>query len=434
MGKKPRLIKDAASLFQQLQQTKVTPLGSNFEDTAKTDREIDFALERSLCSLLMGEIDECHSWLGIDDKSSPYRNPDIVEFITDNSNFGRDHDPLPGICKLLETWLMEVVFPRFRDTEGTLFRLGDYYDDPTVLRYLEKMEGSGGSPLAAAAAIVKIGAEASAALGSVKSSAFHALQKVFPLTKWEGRINIRVSADDSPASEPEIEEPEISTYQYDTEKDNEASETPNSRYLYEQDFAYMIKEASMKIMCAGIAVGILTLVGLRYLPRRNVSPRSIKEVGSAIPEYAVHSVTPITQNLVELPKMDARYAESLVRKWQNVKSQALGPGHHVEELPEVVDGRMLKVWMYRAAEAAQNGCFWEYTLQDLTIDSITISLDGRRAVVEATINEAAKSVDPARPEHDDSYNTSYTMQYEMACSESGWKITDGAILKPKISA
>ncbi|KAK8968982.1 hypothetical protein KSP40_PGU016787 [Platanthera guangdongensis] len=143
MVKQPHRIKDASNLFQQLQQTKVTPLGANSEYTIKTNREIDFSLERSLCSLLMGELDECYSWLGIDDNSSLYRNPDVIEFITNNSNIGRDHDPLPGICKLLETWLMEVVFPRFRDTQGILFKLGDYFDDPIVLRYLENMKEAG---------------------------------------------------------------------------------------------------------------------------------------------------------------------------------------------------------------------------------------------------------------------------------------------------
>ncbi len=33
--------------------------------------------------------------------------------------------------------------------------------------------------------------------------------------------------------------------------------------------------------------------------------------------------------------MDARIAEDLVRKWQNIKSQAFGPDHYLERLPEV---------------------------------------------------------------------------------------------------
>ncbi|XP_020582681.1 protein ACCUMULATION AND REPLICATION OF CHLOROPLASTS 6, chloroplastic isoform X2 [Phalaenopsis equestris] len=290
VGKKAHLIKDAGNLFQQLQQSKVTSLGSNSEYTMKADRDVDFALERGLCSLLLGELDECYSWLGIDDTSSPYRNQDIVDFIMSNLNVGKDHDFLPGLCKLLETWLIEVVFSRFRDTQGVQFRLRDYYDDPTVLRYLEKMEGGGASPLAAAASIVKIGAEATAVFGNVKSNVVDALQKVFPLTKREGRNSIEVSAGvHNSKFEVGIEEPGISIYQYVKENKNEAYEKPNSESSNEQDYTYMIKEASIKIMCAGIAVGILTVAALRYLPRRNLSPGSIKEVGSEMAANAVLS-------------------------------------------------------------------------------------------------------------------------------------------------
>ncbi|KAG0459032.1 hypothetical protein HPP92_022160 [Vanilla planifolia] len=45
MLKRPHLISNADNLFQQLQQTKVTSLGSISEYTSKADREIDFALE-----------------------------------------------------------------------------------------------------------------------------------------------------------------------------------------------------------------------------------------------------------------------------------------------------------------------------------------------------------------------------------------------------
>lgn len=141
MGKKPHLIPDADNLFQQLQQTKVAAQGSTLSaNSLKEEREIDFALERGLCSLLLGELDDCRAWLGLDRDNSPYRNPPITEFVRENSNED-DEDNLPGLCKLLETWLMEVVFPRFRDTKDTEFKLGDYYDDPTVLRYLERQEG-----------------------------------------------------------------------------------------------------------------------------------------------------------------------------------------------------------------------------------------------------------------------------------------------------
>uniref|UniRef100_A0A7N0V436 ARC6 IMS domain-containing protein n=1 Tax=Kalanchoe fedtschenkoi TaxID=63787 RepID=A0A7N0V436_KALFE len=308
IGKKPHLIKDADNLFQQLQQTKVTAVGNSISVYTPTQtREVDFALERGLCSLLVGELDECRSWLGLDNVTSPYRDPSIVEFVLENSKEDADDDQLPGLCKLLEAWLMEVVFPRFRDTNDLRFKLGDYYDDPTVLKYLERLEGVGGSPLAAAAAIVKIGAEATAVLDSVKASALEALRKVFPPSQGK---------------------------------------------------------------------------------------------------------------------------ESLIRHEDTAFSNSASAEEREQFYESVVnDGQMLQIWKDRAAEIANHGWFWEYKLLNLTIESLTVKLDGRRATVEATIEESASLTDLAHPENNNSYNKSYTTRYELSHSPSGWKITEGAVLR-----
>lgn len=284
VGKKPHLIQDADTLFLQLQQTKVTALGTVSDYTARADREVDFALERGLCSLLVGELDDCRLWLGLDSDSSPYRDPSIVEFILENSKDDKDHDLLPGLCKLLETWLMEVVFPRFRDTQDLKFKLGDYYDDPTVLRYLEKLEGGAGSPLAAAAAIVKIGAEATAALDNVKTTAIKALQKVFPLSNGEGKMR-REEHDYTNSSFPssDAEEPLANTGRDNSSALAEisgcsSSEESGSEVLMTD----RIKDATVKITCAGVVLGLLTLAGLKYLRGIQVNLISRKEAGSAM--------------------------------------------------------------------------------------------------------------------------------------------------------
>ena len=90
---------------------------------------------------------------------------------------------------------------------------------------------------------------------------------------------------------------------------------------------------------------------------------------------------------------------------------------------------MLKIWTDRASEIAQLGWFYDYSLLNLSIDSVTVSLDGQRAVVEATIEESTQLTDLLHPEHDDSNIRTYTTRYEMSCSSSGWKITEGAVLE-----
>lgn len=269
LGKKPHLIQDADNLFQQLQQTKVTAVGSYTSASGdQGNREIDFALERGLCSLLVGEVDECRAWLGLDKEDSPYRDPSIINFVIEHSKEDEEDDLLPGLCKLLETWLTEVVFPRFRETQDVRFKLGDYYDDPTVLRYLERLEGVGRSPLAAAAAIARIGAEATtAALDSVKVSAIQALQKVFPNSNAEKNVRLH--------KENEIKDYDLPVLSVETglhldQDDSHMAEVPEMNIpdarQQQEIITDQIKDATVKIACAGVAVGLLTLVGLRSIP------------------------------------------------------------------------------------------------------------------------------------------------------------------------
>ncbi|KAL6212856.1 hypothetical protein ACLB2K_018071 [Fragaria x ananassa] len=428
VGKKPNHIQDADNLFWELQQNKVSAIGHSVNTYITIENsEIDFALERGLCSLLLGDLDECRSWLGLDSDDSPYRNPSVVDFVLENAKDDDDND-LPGLCKLLETWLMEVVFPRFRDTKDIEFSLGDYYDDPTVLRYLERLDGTNGSPLAAAAAIVRIGAEATAVLDSVKTSAIQALRKVFPLGQRYKNTTPQEDHDMNYSLLPEDSgDPLEESYEDDSISVAEVSGRDGSvDTLKEESITEQIKDASVKIMCAGVVIGLMTFAGLKYLPGRSSSSNIRKELASVTTSEVTSSDV---KSAVELPKMDAQIAEGLVRKWQNIKSQAFGPGHSVDKLSEVLDGEMLKIWTDRATEIAQLNWSYDYTLLNLSIDSVTVSLDGQRAVVEATLEELAQLTDVLHPEHDALNSRTYTTRYEMSCSSSGWKITEGAVLQ-----
>lgn len=89
---------------------------------------------------------------------------------------------------------------------------------------------------------------------------------------------------------------------------------------------------------------------------------------------------------------------------------------------------MLKIWTDRAAEIAQLGWVYEYTLLDLTIDSVTVSVDGLHAIVEATLKESTRLTDEVHPENNASNVKTYTTRYELSRFNSGWKITEGAIM------
>lgn len=293
IGKKPHLLQDADKQFQQLQQAKVMAMEipAMLYDT-RNNWEIDFGLERGLCALLIGKVDECRMWLGLDSEDSQYRNPAIVEFVLENSNRDDNHD-LPGLCKLLETWLAGVVFPRFRDTKDKNFKLGDYYDDPMVLSYLERVEVVHGSPLAAAAAMARMGAE------HVKASALQALQKVFSSRYADG-----ISAEPRDAQETAftvdpvgnkvghdgetavfIEEAERTSENFDT---NDyairagVSKSSNDAITVQMSVADMVKEASVKILSAGVAIAMISLVSQKYMPLKSSSSFRRKDTASSV--------------------------------------------------------------------------------------------------------------------------------------------------------
>jgi len=96
---------------------------------------------------------------------------------------------------------------------------------------------------------------------------------------------------------------------------------------------------------------------------------------------------------------------------------------------QVLEGEMLKSWTDRARNVKQNGWFWEYTLLGLTIQSVTVSDDGKRATVEAALQEAATLVDRNYPERNDSYRSTYSTRYDLRHGLDGWRMHGGAVLR-----
>ena len=80
---------------------------------------------------------------------------------------------------------------------------------------------------------------------------------------------------------------------------------------------------------------------------------------------------------ISLPKpvkkpMDESTAESVVKRWQQIKAKALGSSHDSRALSNILDGPMLRQWTLRAEDVASHGWCWEYELNKLVIEKIEI--------------------------------------------------------------
>nr|USI00455.1 F-box domain-containing protein [Oryza sativa Japonica Group] len=128
--------------------------------------------------------------------------------------------------------------------------------------------------------------------------------------------------------------------------------------------------------------------------------------------------------------MALQEAETLVKQWQDIKSEALGPDYQIDMLPEILDGSMLSKWQELALSAKDQSCYWRFVLLNLSVVRAEILLDesgtGEVAEIGAVLEEAAELVDESQPKKP-SYYSMYEVQYILRRQSDGsWKICEAS--------
>ncbi|KAJ0644719.1 hypothetical protein HanRHA438_Chr16g0758881 [Helianthus annuus] len=128
--------------------------------------------------------------------------------------------------------------------------------------------------------------------------------------------------------------------------------------------------------------------------------------------------------------MSVEEAENLVKKWQSIKAEALGPNYQVHNLVDVLDESMLLQWKGLAESAKEKSCFWRFVLLQLSIIRADILSDERgkeTAEIEALVEEAAELVDDSYQKNPNYYST-YTIRYLLKRQDDGsWRFCEGDI-------
>ncbi|KAL3628973.1 hypothetical protein CASFOL_028019 [Castilleja foliolosa] len=131
--------------------------------------------------------------------------------------------------------------------------------------------------------------------------------------------------------------------------------------------------------------------------------------------------------------MPAEDAETLVKRWQEIKAEALGPKHNIFGLDEILEGSMLVQWQALADAAKERSCYWRFVLLQLKIVQADILKDviGREmAEIEVLLEEAAELVDELQPKNP-TYYSPYKIRYLLKRQDDGsWRFCDGDILTP----
>ncbi|XP_064997061.1 plastid division protein CDP1, chloroplastic [Musa acuminata AAA Group] len=129
-------------------------------------------------------------------------------------------------------------------------------------------------------------------------------------------------------------------------------------------------------------------------------------------------------------QMAIEEAEALVKQWQDIKAEALGPSHQIQLLPNILSESILLKWQELANSAKARSCFWKFVLLQTSILHAKIVSDGgddEMAEIEAVLEEAAELVDDSEPRKPNYYST-YEVHYILRRQEDGsWRFCGGGI-------
>ncbi|KAL9243286.1 hypothetical protein vseg_017191 [Gypsophila vaccaria] len=144
---------------------------------------------------------------------------------------------------------------------------------------------------------------------------------------------------------------------------------------------------------------------------------------------SLSSPTPVISNKV----MPLEEAEALVRQWQVIKAEALGPDHQTDLLFDILDEAMLVEWQALADAAKARSCFWRFVMLQLAVlraDMVSNSNGPEIAEIEVLLEEAAELVDGNEQKNPNYYST-YRITYLLRRQDDGsWKFCKAEVDAP----
>ena len=99
-------------------------------------------VERAVCQLLLGRVEDAAYSLGMGQDPSPYPlDPQVERFVREHSPSG---DYTEGLCALADRWIADVAFPSFRDSARveTVPSIAQWFDEPDVQRFCERLDAA----------------------------------------------------------------------------------------------------------------------------------------------------------------------------------------------------------------------------------------------------------------------------------------------------
>lgn len=371
------------------------------------NRQADIAIPLAVSEILLGETDAAIGILVEDERlglklrgaahlqqqnnrahptdTLPERD-DVMSYIRYNSP-NPSKDVLPGVCMFVQLWLSAVAFPRIRDTKERPVSpsLADYFEAPGTARYLmSKSKGLSGT----VGSVVEFLKGHTARLINVATASIQTASKL-PLGAWAAL----------------------------------QSSTHDSKHFVQKNMFNIVGAmAGLYIMLQ--LGGMMTQRGTLAANTGGKSATSLSKKKLNSKKYS--KLSDRSQNSVvdtELSKMDA---QDLIKSWLDIKAEAMGPRHNLQQLGDILADPMLSAVSSEAKEASKSGWFWNIKPLKVRVESMGMQSDGSLLVI-AMVDENA-DLWATNGKKGDSYKTSYKVEYTLVKEKKTWKISSALVI------
>lgn len=317
---------------------------------------------------------------------------EVMGYIRFNSG-GSSTDILPGVCLFVQLWLSSVAFPRIRDTKERPISpsLSDYFDAPGTSKYLtSKSKGFGD--------IV------GSILGFLKQQSVY----LFGVPRMSNNI--------------------AKSVQYMAGLPKSAITTINTPGV-KKNLVNMVTAALglyVFVQLYGVIVSRSSSVSSSAPGLSEKAPKS-KKKSTQKRTSASKAVTKSSSSMVMMPILDKDDAKDIIETWLDIKADAMGPRHTMQQLSSILADPMLSAVTSEAKEASRSGWFWNIRPQKVRVEDVANQQDGSVLVI-ATVDESA-DLWATNGKKGDSYKTSYKVEYTLVQEKnSTWKISSALVI------
>lgn len=391
----------------------------------------DVHLERSICSLLLGQTEEASQALELSQEQ------DSIAFIRQHSQ--QSPDLLPGLCLYTERWFHDEVFPHFRDLATCRMSLKEYFADRHVQHYLEALptnaEGfaapsqgtqripqtevgsraweSNRAPVhSELAGVDRSGYKAYA--GSADRDALIATAKARIASRtaafgsddrFAGGVSTaeRITQTDATDDVDSATQPPISWSRSHVEHstDGSGADSMPPRKLGDRPTKSRSTGSPAWLIPAGALLGVVLLGVLAAWLFRILQPanRSTAQVDEELLVQLDKPLLTLTEAVADptiVTTIDQNSAKQLIDTWLTAKSKAMGSTHDLSALDPILADPKLTEWRSASEEAKRDGWYRDYK-HDVTIESVELVSSATGQPI-ATPSSVGSATTPAAPD------------------------------------